>query len=177
MVDPLVVQGLEKPITPTFCTPSPSEGFQPISPATTPKYGGIPADADNLEELQEAAGVIYNLAIGLGRRQEPTLLLAIRDGTPRPEFTPRSRHSSQETVLYVTESPKAQVPIEVQVEVQEEGDTSAKESTMGSPEPARRKRRLSALERSTPRKREPEPGPSGVTPKRYKHSGKDIKNL
>ena len=49
-VYPHVVQGL-KPITPTFHTPSPHEGFKPISAAATPKYGEMPADADNLEEL------------------------------------------------------------------------------------------------------------------------------
>ena len=177
-VDPHVVQGL-KPLTPTFCTPSPHEGFEPISPATTPKYGGMPVDADNLEELQEAVGWIYNPAVGLGRTQSPIPQLAIRDRAPRPEVMPerRSWHSSQETVPYEPKSPEARVPIEVQVEIQEEGDTSAKESTMGSPEPARRKRRLSASERSASKKSEPEPGPSGVTPKQFKPGGKDIENL
>ena len=182
LVDPHVVQGL-KPMTPTFCTPSPHEGFEPISPYTTPKYGGMPVDVDNLEELQEAAGWIYNPAVGLDRTQEQTPLLAMRDRVPRPQATPerqsRSRWSSQETVQYEPKSPEARVPIEVQVNIQEEGDTSAKESTIGSPEPAKRKRKLSASERerSTPRKTDPEPGSSGITPKRYKQGGKDIRNL
>ena len=119
--------------------------------------------------------------MGLGRIQEQTPLLAIRDGVPRPEATPerqsRSRQSSQETVQYEPKSPEARVPIEVQVNIQEDGDTSAKESTVGLPEPARRKRKLSVSERSTPRKTDSEAGPSGITPKHFKHGGKDIRNL
>ena len=59
-VDPHVVQGL-KPLTPTFRMLSPQEGFEPISPASNPRYGGMPADIDNLAELQEAAGMWKHL--------------------------------------------------------------------------------------------------------------------
>ena len=65
------------------------------------------------------AGWIYNPVVGLGRTEDPTPLLAIRDGAPRPEVTPekRNRCNSQETVPFASESPRAQVPIQVQVQI------------------------------------------------------------
>ena len=113
-VDPHVVQGL-KPLTPTFRMLSPQEGFEPISPASTPRYGGMPINIDNLAELPEAIGMIYNPAVGLGRSLGISPVIAMRDGAPRPQFSPgkQSHHSSQETISYAPQSAEPRVPIDV----------------------------------------------------------------
>ena len=218
MVDPLVVQGLKpppdsRPPTPAFRSPRPGELFEPISPATpqqSPRYGGIPVEAENLAEMQEAAGVMFTdevriqggafvpsstpeaqgvepMDTGKRSRHSSRETVELEVGVEPAPSTSRQRHSSQETVKYTPPPtpgrPPPPPPIEPEVIVLEPEDTSAKESIGGSPEPRRRKRRLSASERqresSLGRSGNRKTAETGSSTKRGKYvsTGKDIRSL
>ena len=171
-VNPLVVQG-ERPLTPSFRSPRQGEIFEPISPVTlprrTPRYGGMPVgmEPDRVAQFQEASGMICNPAVAMaGGSFEPT---EVPELTPEemgtvPEMQSQGREQHRDSDATVRYSP-----------VHTEEDTSAKESTVGSPPPKKRKRKLSASERAASSSRaETVQKESGT---KFVSKGKDIRNL
>ena len=176
-VDPKVVQGekelQEQPITPVIREADEGESITVVSPVTTPerrgRCGNVPLEVQ--VEILEAPEDKRNV-------EEMDVEEEVKGVKPKKRRRLDSDENSGDTIIY--EPPTKTTSGEMQAEVF--GDSSAKESLVGSPVTGKRKRRASKSERDRQRSVSSETvaeyEETGSTPAtRSASRGKDIRNM